>query len=86
MDDVLNDLGPMPSAESPDDCAFWTAALINPVPALGVAREVRAAMLEAEDGIERAQLVRSALVDSIEMLKKKPPGPFEVEPPPVRSQ
>ena len=59
-------------------------ALINPVPALGVALEVRPAVLEATDAISRVEAARGALIDSIARLRKQPPGPFEVEPPPNR--
>jgi hypothetical protein len=77
---VLSDIGAIPDPENPDDRAFWTAALINPMPALGVAREVRPAVLEARDSAGRVEAVYSALVDSIARLREMPPGPFEVEP------
>ena len=38
---VLRDLGPMPDPDDADDLALWTAALVNPLPALGVAVEIR---------------------------------------------
>ena len=79
---LLADLGPMPEAEEADDRAFWAAALINPLPALGVAREVRPAVLRATEALERVELVHSALVDSIAKMKEMPPGCFEVEPKP----
>ena len=79
---VLSDLGPMPDAEQAGDRALWVAALINPMPALGVALEVRAAVLDAADSLARMQVVHEALADSISRLKSMPPGPFEVEPPP----
>ena len=79
---LLADLGPMPEAEEADDRAFWAAALINPLPALGVAREVRPAVLRATEALERVELVHAALVDSIAKMKEMPPGCFEVEPKP----
>lgn len=79
---VLSDLGPMPEAEQVQDRALWVAALINPLPALGVALEVRAAVLDATDSLACMQVVNEALADSISRLKSMPPGPFEVEPPP----
>ena len=79
---ILNDLGPMPEADLADERAFWTAALINPLPALGVASEVRPAVLCADAAGPRVEMVRAALAESIEKLKAMPPGPFEVEPPP----
>lgn len=44
---ILKDLGPMPPAERPMDRSLWVAALINPLPALGVALEIRPAVLQA---------------------------------------
>lgn len=85
---VLADLGPMPTVgeswarTSADDVALWVAALINPQPALGVAREVRPAVLEATGALARLEVAHSALVDSIAAMRRMPPGPFEVEPPP----
>ena len=86
IDAVLNDLGPMCEAESPDDLAFWCAGLINPIPALGVCKEIRPQVLEADDSLQRVEIVREALLDSLKRLDSMPPGPFEVEPPPRRNQ
>ena len=82
IDSVLNDLGQMPDADDIDDLAFWTAALVNPLPALGVCSEIRPAVLEASSTSARLEIVQSALVDSIAWLRSRPPGPFEVEAPP----
>eukprot|EP01045_Picozoa_sp_COSAG04_P015746 COSAG04_NODE_1267_length_7479_cov_16.387398_9_plen_294_part_00 len=49
---VLADLGPMP--EPPGQRAMWVAALINPLPGLGVAYEIRPAMLDARSVEERS--------------------------------
>ena len=38
IDQVRGDLGPMPVASRPSERAVWVAALINPLPGLGVAR------------------------------------------------
>lgn len=38
---LLAALGPMPAASHPDERALWVAALLNPLPALGVALEIR---------------------------------------------
>ena len=72
----------MPEAEEADGRAFWAAALANPVPALGVCREVRPTLLQADDTALRVEAVRAALAESIEKMRAMPPGPFEVEPPP----
>ena len=37
----------MPPADKPHRRAMWVAALINPLPALGVALEIRPAVLQA---------------------------------------
>jgi hypothetical protein len=46
LEAVLEDLGPPPS-EDPLECALWVVALVNPLPALGVAKELRPAILAA---------------------------------------
>ena len=60
LDKILNDLGPMPECELPDEVAFWVGALVNPLPALGVCKEVRH-MLQAEAVLlAHAQLLGNA--------------------------
>lgn len=86
LDKLLADLGPMPDAEDALYRIFWIAALINPSPALGVALECRATLLESNDALYSCEMVRYVLRDSIKRLKKMPPGPFEVERPPHRRQ
>lgn len=83
LDQILLDLGGMPDAENVDDRAFWTVALINPIPAMGVAREVRANVLEAKESLPRVEAVHAAIVDSIKQMRERPPGTFEVEPMPI---
>ncbi len=84
LEKLLADLGPMPGTEDALYRAFWTAALINPVPALGVALEVRPMVLESNDALHTCEIVKYVLSDSIRRLKSMPPGPFEAEPPPRR--
>lgn len=62
---ILEHLGPMPPAESGSDRAFWVAALINPLPALGVAFEIRAAVLAATSAADRLKIVDRALRESV---------------------
>ena len=38
---ILAHLGPMPPGDHPRERAMWVAALINPIPALGVSLEIR---------------------------------------------
>ena len=58
----------MPDAQYADDRALWVAALINPLPALGVALEIRPAALAASTALERVEVVKRGLQDSIARL------------------
>lgn len=73
LDGVLADMGPMPPADLPSKRALWVAGLINPLPALGVALEIRPACLTAETADLRLQVAEMGIQDSIERLKL--PGP-----------
>ncbi len=70
---VLKDLGERPPPEKPTAFAFWAAALINPLPALGVSLEIRGKMLEAVDVEERLKILEFGLVRSIQNLKGERP-------------
>ena len=50
---VLDELGPMPAPNEPTALAFWGAALVNPLPPMGIALEIRGKMLEAKSIDER---------------------------------
>jgi hypothetical protein len=78
---LLRDLGPRPAADEADDLALWAAALLNPLPPLGVARDVRPAVLRADAPLERLVVVSDALAESIERMRRVAPGPIEAEPP-----
>ena len=62
-------LGPMPCpADEPADLdrlALWAAALVNPLPALGVAYEVRPQALAARSTAERLRVAANAIRQSI---------------------
>ena len=73
LDAILQSLGPMPPADAPSARALWIAALINPLPALGVALEVRPACLVARTAEKRVTVTEAALLDSINRLRR--PGP-----------
>ena len=73
IEKILADLGPIPEPNRPTARALWIAGLINPLPALGVALEIRPACLTAETADIRLQVVEMGLKDSIERLKR--PGP-----------
>eukprot|EP00511_Aplanochytrium_stocchinoi_P004350 CAMPEP_0204830910 /NCGR_PEP_ID=MMETSP1346-20131115/9482_1 /ASSEMBLY_ACC=CAM_ASM_000771 /TAXON_ID=215587 /ORGANISM="Aplanochytrium stocchinoi, Strain GSBS06" /LENGTH=316 /DNA_ID=CAMNT_0051961523 /DNA_START=357 /DNA_END=1305 /DNA_ORIENTATION=+ len=66
---LYRDLGPMPPATSPGDRAMWVAALINPLPALGVAPEIRSNMLRATDVLERVEVVTEGIRSSLLYMK-----------------
>lgn len=65
---VQQELGPMPSPECPAMFAMWGAALINPLPALGVATEIRGAVLEAEGAEKKLGVLERGLIKSINNL------------------
>mmetsp|Transcript_12586 Transcript_12586/g.40944 ORF Transcript_12586/g.40944 Transcript_12586/m.40944 type:complete len:273 (+) Transcript_12586:61-879(+) len=73
LDAVLDDLGPLPGESRPNARALWVAGLINPLPALGVALEVRPAALMAATADERIRVAEFGLRDSIQRLRS--PGP-----------
>ena len=65
----------MPDAARPSARALWVAGLINPLPALGVALEVRPGVLIADTADRRLQAAELGLRDSIERLSR-PESPF----------
>ena len=70
---LLEDLGPQPSPTSPTALALWAAALINPLPSLGVAPECRGAVLEAACAADRVSIVQRAVDRSIRNLEGEVP-------------
>eukprot|EP01043_Picozoa_sp_COSAG02_P016787 COSAG02_NODE_745_length_17738_cov_18.178241_14_plen_655_part_00 len=69
LDAILSDLGQMPPASSPGTRAVWVAALINPLPGLGVAWEIRPAMLAATSAVERVEVAVAGIEASIQNLR-----------------
>lgn len=69
IDRVLDQLGPRPPTTAPTALALWTAALVNPLPSLGVAPEMRGAVLDAADGQARVALVARGVRRSIANLE-----------------
>lgn len=65
---VQKDLGPMPSPLRPISFAVWGAALINPLPALGVSTEIRGAVLEADGAERKLGVLERGLVKSLNNL------------------
>ena len=51
--------------------AVWAAALVNPLPALGVCLEIRPSMLACQSNLERVRLAHASLKASIDHLSGK---------------
>lgn len=69
IDQLLKDLGPIPSWKEPSECAFWIGALINPIPAMGVALEIRPKLLMAKSAEERTQIALNGIWNSIQHMQ-----------------
>jgi hypothetical protein len=65
IDALLVDLGPIPPPEHPSDCALWVGALINPIPAMGVALEIRPALLTSPTAEQRVEVALEGILRSI---------------------
>lgn len=65
IDRLLGDLGEIPPAMEPSERAFWVGALINPLPAMGVAMEIRPALLTARTAEERVRISIDGILRSI---------------------
>ena len=64
---------PMPPAEEPRNRALWVAALINPLPALGVSLEIRPAVLSAPTTAAALEAVMHGIKTSIAHLDGSEP-------------
>ena len=75
LDLIKSHIGEMPPREEPARRATWVASLINPIPALGVAYEIRPALLMARDTITMLTVATEGVRLSIERLRqgKNPP-------------
>lgn len=62
---ILGDIGPMPAAADAGARALWVAALVNPLPGLGVAYEIRPSALSAKTVSERLEVVVKGIRGSI---------------------
>lgn len=65
---VQQELGPRPLPEHPTALAIWGSALLNPLPALGVATELRGAVSEAEGAEMKLSILERGLIKSINNL------------------
>lgn len=66
---VSKQLGPRPLVTQPNHFCLWTAAMINPLPPLGVSLEIRGRLLEAPTIEKRLEVVELGLRRSIDNLK-----------------
>jgi Lon protease-like protein len=66
IDNLLQQIGEIPPSENPSERAFWVGALINPLPALGVALEIRPALLTARTAEERVHIASEGILRSIQ--------------------
>lgn len=66
IDRLLLDLGEVPHSTNPNDLAFWVGALINPLPGMGVALEIRPALLMAKTSNDRMEVALHGIKTSIE--------------------
>jgi hypothetical protein len=65
---VLDDLGALPPARCPSRRALWVGALVNPLPGLGVAPEVRPRLLASSTARRRVTVAAAAIDDSLAYL------------------
>ena len=70
LDLVKSHIGDVPPVEEPARLAAWVGALINPIPALGVAYEIRPALLMARDTRGMLKVATEGITLSIERLRK----------------
>lgn len=69
---VEKELGEMPLT-NPTEFAFWGAALVNPLPVLGVSPEIRGRILEAPDASSRLAILKWGVERSIRNLEGTDP-------------
>mmetsp|Transcript_18820 Transcript_18820/g.22596 ORF Transcript_18820/g.22596 Transcript_18820/m.22596 type:complete len:168 (+) Transcript_18820:1-504(+) len=73
IDELLEQLGPIPSAEEPTERALWIGALINPIPAIGVAMEIRPSLLTAKTAQKRVDVAHEGIFKSIKHMDGSAP-------------
>jgi hypothetical protein len=65
IDTLVGRLGKIPPPTQPSERAFWIGALINPIPAMGVAMEIRPALLTAKKAEQRMEIALDGILRSI---------------------
>jgi Lon protease-like protein len=73
IDKLLVDLGEIPSADEPSELAFWVGALVNPLPGMGVAMEIRPMLLMAKTAEERVNVALKGILESIKHMDGSAP-------------
>ena len=68
IDTLLRELGKIPPTHQPTERAFWIGALINPLPAMGVALEIRPALLTAKKAEQRVEIALNGIHRSIKYM------------------
>ena len=67
--DVMAKLGDRPAADAPEALSLWAAALLNPLPGLGVCFEIRPEALELTSSEERLRLCITTAQQSLRMIR-----------------
>lgn len=73
IDQLLDDLGDIPAEDRPSELALWVGALINPLPAMGVAMEIRPALLTATTAERRVEVACDGILRSIKHMDGSAP-------------
>ena len=68
IDAILKDIGEIPPADQPSERAFWVGALINPLPGMGVALEIRPGLLTARKAEQRVEIALNGILRSIKYM------------------
>lgn len=69
IDQLLRDLGEIPHSTNPSELAFWVGALINPLPGMGVALEIRPTLLMAKTANDRMEVALHGIRSSIKHME-----------------
>jgi len=67
---IREQIGPMPPVSEPGKLSAWVVALVNPIPGLGVAPEMRPALLEALCPRDRVAVAQDCLRGSMKHLSE----------------
>ena len=75
-EELLRSLGPRPTGQPEQiaaDAAMWTAALVNPIPSLGIAPEIRHVMVAAAvqdiSASDKIAIVADAILESLGIMR-----------------